>query len=109
MPRGTKTCPSCSAVTGPRAFKCPQCGYSFAIKARSKPLQIKSTPTIKSGAFKIGDKVKLIGDWLPPEVKGKRGTIERFQTSGEVFAIVHTKYVEQIGTRFPLHELELVE
>lgn len=31
MPRGQKTCP-CGHSTGPRAFKCPECGYSFNIQ-----------------------------------------------------------------------------
>ena len=32
MGRGQKTCKQCGAQTGPRSYKCPDCGYSFNVQ-----------------------------------------------------------------------------
>lgn len=37
MPRGSKTCPSCKTVTGPRAWNCPSCGHGFTLRGKKKP------------------------------------------------------------------------
>ena len=42
MPRGSKTCPKCNTSTGPRTFKCPQCGYDYPVKGN---IVIVPTPT----------------------------------------------------------------
>ena len=57
MPRGKKTCP-CGFVTGPRTFKCPECGQSFNIqkgitkkRGKRKGDVIEDWRDLKSGDF----------------------------------------------------------
>ena len=37
MAKGHKVCPLCSTVTGPRSYKCKQCGHEFTIKHKNLP------------------------------------------------------------------------
>ena len=62
MPRGQKICNKCGTFTGPRAFVCKNCGYSFAFKAKSK--EQRATRIIKDINWKElqkGDIIKVTG------------------------------------------------
>jgi ribosomal protein L40E len=62
MPRGQKICNKCGTFTGPRAFVCKNCGYSFAFKAKSK--EQRTTKIIKDINWKElqkGDIIKVTG------------------------------------------------
>ena len=37
MPRGSKTCPGCQEITGPRAWNCPKCGHGYTLRGTTKP------------------------------------------------------------------------
>lgn len=113
MPRGTKGCINCGALTGPRAFECPKCHTPFPIKSKpqaTKVVESKSVSPVKAtGQFKVNQTVKVIAEWLPKECKGKRARIVRFQQNTEPFAVVYWKHTQECGDKFALHELESVE
>lgn len=43
MPRGQKTCPKCSATTGPRSSACPSCGHDFQIQRKAAAAPARSS------------------------------------------------------------------
>jgi hypothetical protein len=62
MPRGKKSCPSCSFETGPRAYCCPKCNHVFTFKAKSR--EEKNTKIIQKVNWKElvkGDRIKVRG------------------------------------------------
>lgn len=62
MAKGQKSCPSCSTVTGPRAYACKNCGHIFAFRAKSK--EAKNTKIIKDFNWRElvkGDRIKVAG------------------------------------------------
>lgn len=80
MPKGQKTCPSCSASNGPRAFACKSCGALFAFKPQSK--ETKNTKIIRDVNWKDlvkGDRIKVgggpyyvhKGDFIPMGYRGR--------------------------------------
>jgi hypothetical protein len=68
MARGKKTCPSCSTETGPRTYKCKNCGFDFAA-AKAKAAKEVSTEkrekkTSKEEEYIHPEVAKLMAD--PP-------------------------------------------
>lgn len=62
MPRGKKSCPSCSYETGPRAHSCSKCNHVFVFKPKSK--EAKNTKIIHNVNWRElskGDRVKVKG------------------------------------------------
>ena len=62
MPRGKKTCPSCSFETGPRAYCCPKCNYIFVFKPKGK--ETKNTKIISKVNWRElikGERIKVAG------------------------------------------------
>ena len=61
MPRGSKTCPKCQCVTGPRSFKC-KCGYEFVFKPKSlrKDKNISKEKKIHWKELQKGDVIKVV-------------------------------------------------
>lgn len=55
MPRGQKFCPKCGHGTGPRAFTCPQCKYSYKEDIKQNVIA-RATLTIERGSGKRGIK-----------------------------------------------------
>jgi len=62
MPKGSKTCPDCNTMTGPRAYCCKKCNHIFIFKAKSK--EAKNTKIIQKINWKElvkGDRIKVTG------------------------------------------------
>ena len=90
MPRGKKTCPSCSTETGPRAYCCPNCNHVFSFKAKSK--ESKNTKIIRNVNWRElikGDRIKVgggpyfvnRGEFIPMGYRGKF-IVERIDENG---------------------------
>jgi len=63
MGRGHKTCPKCGFVTGPRAYTCKECDYSYNIqKGASKRAKKKNGSTVDNWREEIvaGDYIKAV-------------------------------------------------
>jgi DNA-directed RNA polymerase subunit RPC12/RpoP len=80
MPRGKKSCPSCSFETGPRAYSCPECNHIFVFKPKSK--ESKNTKVIAKVNWRElvkGDRIKVAGgpyffskgDFIPMGYRGR--------------------------------------
>lgn len=80
MPRGKKTCSSCSFETGPRTHHCPKCNTPFIFKNKSR--EDRNTKIIRNINWKEltkGDKIKVAGgpffvhrgDFIPMGYRGK--------------------------------------
>jgi len=80
MPRGKKSCPSCSFETGPRAYSCPKCNHIFAFKPKGK--EAKNTKIIEKLNWRElvkGDRIKVRGgsyyvcrgEFIPMGANGK--------------------------------------
>lgn len=90
MPKGKKTCPSCSFEVGPRAYMCPKCNTPFAFKAKSK--EHKNTKIIRDFNWKElvkGDRIRVAGgpyfvssgDFIPMGYRG-RFIVEGLDSNG---------------------------
>lgn len=69
----------------------------------------------KLKGFAVGDTVRLVNDWLPPEAKAKRLKIDKFERHEQVdYAVVRWLgvgvfgYAEKHGTQFPLDEIRKI-
>lgn len=80
MPKGKKTCPNCSAETGPRAYCCPKCNYIFVFKPKSK--EAKTTKVVRDFNWRDlvkGDRIKVSsgpyfvskGEFIPMGYRGR--------------------------------------
>jgi hypothetical protein len=59
VPKGSKTCPKCSAACGPRSFSCKSCGESFIVKGETKTPKVKITRKKKPKLQKVVDWTSL--------------------------------------------------
>lgn len=75
MPRGQKTCEKCGHMTGPRAFKCPDCGHSFNIqKGITKCRRKRNGSVIENWKdLKPGDFIRVLAGsgpyWINDETR----------------------------------------
>jgi hypothetical protein len=90
MPKGSKTCPDCGNLTGPRAYVCKKCNHIFSFKMTNK--EKRTTKIIKNIDWKDlekGDKIKVgggpyflhKGELIPMGYRGKF-VVERVDDKG---------------------------
>ncbi len=62
MPKGKKTCPNCSTLTGPRAYVCKNCSHIFSFQLSNKEKRtIKVVKNVDWRELQKGDKIKVGG------------------------------------------------
>lgn len=90
MPKGSKTCPDCGTLTGPRAYVCKNCNHIFSFNMTNK--EKRTTKVIKNIDWKElekGDKIKVgggpyflhKGELIPMGYRGKF-VVERVDEKG---------------------------
>lgn len=108
MPRGSKTCPKCNTTTGPRTFKCSQCGYNYPVKGNTvagpnTTLQAPTIPTLPIESSEpivtpTGDAppVELPKSSAPYLMENNHPLFDFRKTTGKPLAIVRVPFGETI-------------
>jgi len=85
MPRGSKTCPKCQTITGPRAWNCPKCGLGFILRGEKKPdLDVTANPPRSSG--KLSEVKKRLWNLVEPyNGEDDRRSRKKYQMEGRTW------------------------